>query len=177
MPMNVILTEDVPHLGIAGQVVKVKPGYARNYLMPRGMALLATDGRVKELEHKKRVIEERQRKEVAGHEDVARRLNRVKLEFAVLAGETGKLFGSVTSADIHGELKSRGFELDRRKIDLGDPIKELGSYDVRIRLHREVHAEIKVVVQPAEGSGAAADQAAAAEEAARLAQEEAENME
>src|SRR5262245_44694652 len=126
--MHVILTEDVPNLGIAGQVVRVKDGYARNFLMPRGMAMLATEGRVRELEHKRRMIDERQKKEVSAQEEVSKRLSKVKLEFTVLAGEEGKLFGSVTNADIHEQLKVQGFAVDRRKIDLPDPIKATGTY-------------------------------------------------
>jgi large subunit ribosomal protein L9 len=151
MPIHVILTEDVQHLGIAGQVVRVKDGYARNYLMPRGMALLATEGRVRELEHRKRVIDDKQKKEIAGHQDVARRLSKVSLEFVVHAGEEGKLFGSVTNVDIHQQLVAQGFDVERRKIQLPDPIKQLGSYDVSVRLHREVIPTVKVTVIAADG--------------------------
>jgi len=149
--MHVILTEDVQHLGIAGQVVRVKDGYARNYLMPRGLALLATEGRVEELEHRKRVIEDKQKKEIAGHQEIARRLSKVSLEFKMHAGEEGKLFGSVTNADIHEQLKAQGFDVDRRKVVLPEHIKQLGSYDVPVRLHREVTPSIKVTVVAADG--------------------------
>lgn len=151
MPIHVILTEDVHNLGIAGQVVRVRDGYARNYLMPRGIALLATEGRVREIEHKKRVIDDRQKKEVAGHQEVAARLSKVNLEFKVHAGDEGKLFGSVTSIDIHAQLVAQGFEVDRRKVVLPDPIKQLGTYEVPVRLHREVIPSIKVQVIAAEG--------------------------
>jgi large subunit ribosomal protein L9 len=144
--MEIILTEDVPKLGHAGDVVRVKDGYARNYLLPRGMALLATRGRVQELEHKKRMIDEKNRKEVGAHEAVARHLNTFELEFDVHASEEGKLFGSVTNSDIAGQLKERGVEVDRRKIDLPEPIKQVGEYTVSIRLHRQVAAEISVKV-------------------------------
>ena len=148
--MELILTQDIPKLGDAGDVVRVKNGYGRNYLLPRGMAMLATQGRVKDLEHKKRVIEEKQRKEVGSLEEVARRLAGIELEFQVQAGEAGKLFGSVTTAEIVDQVREKGIEIDRRKIQLSEPIKQLGEYEVRVRLHREVSAEIKVKVIPIE---------------------------
>jgi len=144
--MNVILTQDIEKLGEAGDVVSVKPGYGRNYLLPRGMAMLATDGRVKELEHKRRVVDDRVRKEVADHSLVAKQLEGLALEFEVQVGEEGKLFGSVTNADIWHQLKERGFKVERRKIDVGDPIKQVGEYDVTVKLHREVSAGIRVKV-------------------------------
>src|SRR5262245_13395928 len=146
MSMRVILTEDVPKLGNAGDVVKVRDGFARNYLMPRGIALLATESRVRDIEHKKRVIEEKVKKELKGHEKVAHQLHKVQLEFTMLAGEEGKLFGSVTSADIHEKLTAAGLEVDKRRIELAEPIKSLGEHKVEIRLHRQVKAEIKVTV-------------------------------
>ena len=152
MAIQLILTQDIEHLGIAGQVVRVRDGYARNYLMPRGMALLATDGRVKELQHKKRIIEEKQSKEIAALKEIARRIGRVTLEFTVHAGEEGKLFGSVTNSDIHARLTEQGFEIERRRVTLPDPIKQLGEYDVAVRLHREVIPTVKVKVLPAEGT-------------------------
>jgi len=144
--MRVILTQDVDKLGDAGQVVKVRDGYARNFLIPRGVALLATEGRVREMEHKKRVIDERVKKEIKGHEKVAFALNKVRLSFTVRAGEEGKLFGSVTASDIHGQLAEQGIEIDRRRIELSEPIKQLGDYKVPIRLHREVRGEVRVAV-------------------------------
>jgi large subunit ribosomal protein L9 len=150
MPVELILTEDVAKLGHAGEVVSVRPGYARNYLIPQGKALLATKGRIRELEHKRRVIEEKVRKEVGAHEAVARRLNETELEFEALAGEEGKLFGSVTSSDIAGRLAEQGVEVDRRRIELSEPIKQLGEYEVEIRLHREVLGRVRVKVVAAE---------------------------
>jgi large subunit ribosomal protein L9 len=146
MPMRVILTEDVPKLGNAGEVVKVRDGFARNFLMPRGKALLATESRVRDIEHKRRVIEEKVRKEVKGHEKIALQLHKTQLQFPMLAGEDGKLFGSVTSGDIHEKLVAAGVEIDKRRIELAEPIKTLGEHKVEIRLHREVKAEIKVTV-------------------------------
>ncbi len=146
MAVEVILTEDILTLGAAGEVVRVRPGYARNYLLPQGKAMLATKGRVRELEHKRRVIEEKIRKEIGGHELVAKRLEQTELEFQVLAGEEGKLFGSITNADIAGRLGEQGIRLDRRKIELSEPIKQLGEYKVTLKLHREVSTQIRVKV-------------------------------
>ncbi|MCZ6568655.1 MAG: 50S ribosomal protein L9 [Deltaproteobacteria bacterium] len=146
MAVEVILTEDISTLGNAGEVVRVRPGYARNYLLPQGKAMLATKGRVRELEHKRRVIEEKIRKEIGGHELVAKRLDQTELEFQVLAGEEGKLFGSITNADIAGRLGEQGIKLDRRKIELSEPIKQLGEYKVTLKLHREVSTQIRVKV-------------------------------
>jgi len=150
--MRVILSEDVQHVGIAGEVVKVREGYARNYLIPRGLAMLATEGKVREMEHKKRIIEERVKKQIKGHEKVALQIHKVRLSFTVKAGEEGKLFGSVTSSDIHQQLAEQGIEVDRRRIELPDPIKQLGDYKVPVRLHREVRAEIRVEVVAEAGS-------------------------
>ncbi len=159
--MRVILTEDVDKLGNAGQVVKVRDGYARNFLIPRGIALLATDGRVREMEHKRRIIDERVRKEVKGHEKVAFSLQKVRLSFSVRAGEEGKLFGSVTSSDIHSQLVEQGIEIDRRRIELPEPIKQLGEYKIPVRLHREVKAEVRVSVVSEGGVEAPAAEAEA----------------
>ena len=144
--MRVILTEDVPKLGAAGEVVKVKPGYGRNYLLPKGMAELATDGRVKQLEHQKRVIEEKVKKQVSVHQELANRMKSVALSFQMQTNEEGKLFGSVTNGDIQHQLADRGFEIERRKIELSEPIKQVGDVDVNIRLHHDVQFQIVVSV-------------------------------
>ncbi len=144
--MNLILTRDIEKLGQAGDVVKVKAGYGRNYLLPRGLAMLATDGRVKQLEYQHRVVEDRVRKEVAGHELVAKQLEGLTLDFEVKVGEEGKLFGSVTNGDIGARLAERNFSVDRRKIELREPIKQVGEYEVTVKLHREVRAKIRVNV-------------------------------
>ena len=147
--MNVILTQDIEKLGEAGDVVSVKPGYGRNYLLPRGMAMLATDGRVKELEHKRRVVDDRVRKEVADHSLVAKQLEGLALEFEVQVGEEGKLFGSVTAQNLADLLAEKGLEVDRRKIVLQEPIKSVGEHAIAIRLRRDVVAEFKVTVKAA----------------------------
>lgn len=154
--MEVILTEDVPKLGNAGDVVRVRDGFGRNFLLPRGMALLATAGRVRDVEHKRRVIDEKQRKEIRAHEDYAQKLGELApLEFRVQVGEEGKLFGSVTSSDIAEQIAARGLEVDRRKLELAEPIKQVGDYEVPVRLHRAVTARVKVRVQPIETPEAA----------------------
>ncbi|MEE8558272.1 MAG: 50S ribosomal protein L9 [Myxococcota bacterium] len=144
--MEIILTEDMPKLGQAGEIVRVKNGYARNYLLPRGKAMLATRGRVKELEHQKRVVEEKQRKEIGAHEAVAKHIRTLTLEFQARAGEEGRLFGSVTNSDIAQKLLEKGVEVDRRKIEIQEPIRQVGDYTVPVRLHRKVVAEVAVTV-------------------------------
>jgi large subunit ribosomal protein L9 len=179
--MEIILTEDVPKLGHAGDVVRVKDGYARNYLLPRGMALLATRGRVRELEHKKRMIEEKDRKEIHSHEGFARQINALELEFDVHASEEGKLFGSVTNSDIASQLKEKGVEVDRRKIELPEPIKLVGEYSVPIRLHRQVTAEVAVKVTsldvPSPSEEASEDQEESSEERGETSEEPEESPE
>ncbi len=144
--MHVILTEDIPKLGLAGEVVKVRPGFGRNYLLPQKKAMLATPGRVKRLEHQRRVVDEKQRKDIAGQEGVARQLAAVDLSFEMQASPEGKLFGSVTNADIAARLAEAGFEIDRRKIGLAEPVKQLGEHTASVRLHREVTVELKLNV-------------------------------
>ncbi|HET6305495.1 MAG TPA: 50S ribosomal protein L9 [Myxococcota bacterium] len=147
--VKLILTEDVPSLGEAGDVVNVKPGFARNFLLPQGKAVPATDAKVKEIEHHKRVIAERVARERKQLEGERERLERVELEIAANAGEEGKLFGSVTSAQVAELLEARGFSIDRRKIQLDEPIKELGDHVVAVRLHRDVVARVRIKVSAA----------------------------
>ena len=144
--VKVILRQDVQSLGIAGDLVSVKPGYARNYLVPQGKAIVATESNVRELEHHKRVVAEQVAREMATLEGERKRLDGVEIEIAAQAGEEGKLFGSVTAAQIAERLAERGVEVDRRKIALAEPIKALGTHEVRVRLHREVEATLKVKV-------------------------------
>jgi large subunit ribosomal protein L9 len=150
MAIQVILTEDVEKLGDAGDVVRVKNGFARNFLIPQGKAMLATEGRVKQIEHQRRVIDERVRREVKSLQQTAAEMAKAELIFLRQAGEEGKLFGSVTSADLFERLRELGFEVDRRKIALPDPIKELGEHTVEVRLHREVNVNLRVTVKAAE---------------------------
>ena len=148
--VKVILGESIPNLGEAGDLVSVKPGFARNYLVPQGKATLATAANVKELEHHKRVVTkkvERQRLELEAERD---RLQSVVLEVSARVGEEGKLFGSVTVLQIAKLLGEKGFEIDRRKIDLPEPIREVGDHPVPIRLGQDLAAEVTVKVSAEE---------------------------
>ncbi|HTO70973.1 MAG TPA: 50S ribosomal protein L9 [Myxococcota bacterium] len=144
--MEVILTEDVHRLGNAGDVVKVKAGFGRNYLLPQGKALLATASRVKEIEHQRRVIDELQKKAIAGLRDVERRVKAVELVFEMQASPEGKLFGSVTNADIAARFAAAGVDVERRKIVIAEPIKSTGEHAITVRLHREVQTPMTVKV-------------------------------
>lgn len=148
--MEVILKEAIDGLGNIGDVVKVKPGYARNYLVPRGFALEANKRNVRELEHQKRMLERKLRKVSQDAEALKQRIEKVACVFEQRAGDEGKLFGSVTSMDIEKKLADAGIEIDRKKIQLAEPIKSLGEFQVPIRLNAGIVAEIKVTVNPAE---------------------------
>jgi len=147
--IQVILSEDVHALGDAGDVVTVKPGFARNFLIPQGKALLATAERVNEVEHKKRVINEKLAKELTDLNAVKAKLDGTLLEIAAQSGEEGKLFGSVTAQNLADLLAEKGLEVDRRKIQLSEAIKTLGEHTVAIRLRSDVIAEFKVTVTAA----------------------------
>jgi len=147
--VKVILSEDVPSLGDAGELVSVKPGFARNYLLPLGKAVAATEASVKQLEHQKRVIAEKVARERKLLEAEKARFDGQVVEIAAQAGEEGRLFGSVTAAMIAEKLAERGLEVDRRRIALADPIKELGDHAVVLKLHRELQATITVKVTAA----------------------------
>jgi large subunit ribosomal protein L9 len=146
--VKVILREDLEKLGSAGDIVTVKPGFARNYLLPRGYAFEATAANVRQLEEDRRRAEQRSKRDFLEARRRASQLEGVSLTFHAKAGEESKLFGSITSADIADRLGEQGldFDVDRRQIDLSDPIKALGVYSVPIRLHAEVRPEIKVWV-------------------------------
>ncbi len=144
--IQVILRDDVPNLGDAGELVRVRPGYARNYLLPQGKAILATAGNLRELEHHKRVIEERLGREQKQLEAERKRIEAVSVEIAAQVGEEGKLFGSVTAAQIVEKLAEQGVEVDRRKVQLAEPIKEAGEHEVPVRLRRDVVATVTVKV-------------------------------
>ena len=158
--MEVILKEDVPNLGLRGDVVKVAEGYGRNYLLPRKMAMQATAANKAVIEQMKAAAARRSASEKAVAEELAAKLAPVELSFIRKSGEAGHLFGSVTSADIAAELAAKGFDVDRRKIQLSDPLKSVGDITVGIRLHREVTAHIKVNVV-AEAQEEAAEEAKA----------------
>jgi large subunit ribosomal protein L9 len=144
--MDVILREDVEKLGNAGEVVTVKDGYARNFLLPRGLAYLATEGNRRRLDSEQHQRSRRAAAEVTDARELAARLQAVSLSFTMKAGEGDKLFGSVTSADIAERLATEGFALDKKTIELHEPIKALGVYKVPVRLHADVKPEIRVWV-------------------------------
>ena len=148
--VKLILREDVPKLGHAGEVVSVKPGYARNFLLPQGKAALASDAKVKELEHHKRLIAEKVARELKDLNAARDRLQQLQLEVEAQAGEEGRLFGSVTAIQIAELIGEKGIEIDRRKIELSEPIKEVGEHTVPIKLHREVIANVRLKVTAAE---------------------------
>lgn len=144
--MEVILKEDVPKLGSIGDVVKVKPGYARNYLLPRGLAIEADRRNLKALEHVKRVTAEKREREQRKSDQIAKQLSAVRLTMIAKAGEEGKLFGSVTNLDVEKALEEKGFTIDRRRIRLDEPLKQLGDYTVEVQLPLGVVATIAVTV-------------------------------
>ena len=148
--VQVILREDVHALGQAGDIVRVKPGYARNFLVPQGKATPATAERVHQVEHQQRVISEKRAKELMDLEAVKAKLDATKLEIEAQVGEEGKLFGSVTSQNLADLLAEKGLEVDRRKIVLQEPIKMVGEHKIAIRLRSDVVAEFKVTVKAAE---------------------------
>jgi large subunit ribosomal protein L9 len=144
--MEVILREHVDHLGKRGEIVKVSDGYARNYLLPRKLALLATDGNKKHVERERKIMETRESEEKGQAEGIATRLSAIDIVIARRVGDTEQLYGSVTASDIADFLKAKGFEIDRRKLILPEPIKAVGEYNVPLKLHREVTVPLKVRV-------------------------------
>jgi large subunit ribosomal protein L9 len=144
--IEVILREDIKTLGKAGEMVRVKPGYARNYLLPHGLAYEATEGNKKRIAAESKARGVRQQSERAGAEREAATLAGVQLRLVGKAGDEGKLFGSITAQDIAEELGRQGHQVDRRRIELEHPIKTLGEHSVSVRLHADVHAEVRVSV-------------------------------
>jgi large subunit ribosomal protein L9 len=144
--MEVILREHVDTLGRRGDVVKVPAGYARNYLLPRKLALAVNDNNRRQIERERKLAEVRELEEKSQAEAFARRLAEADIAIARRVGEKNTLYGSVTSADVAQALHAKGFEVDRRKITLGDPLKALGEYTVAVKIHRDVTAQVKVKV-------------------------------
>jgi len=144
--MEVILREDINKLGHRGQVVKVAPGYARNFLLPRKLAVAATDSNKKIVEQERQAHLRREVKEHADAKELATLMGPVEITIAQKAGENDQLFGSVTAGDIVAALEKQGYTVDRRKVQLEDPIKQLGDYKVSVKLHREVSIELPVHV-------------------------------
>ena len=145
---KVLLREDVDDLGARGEIVRVKAGYARNYLLPRNLAVEATAGNVKGIESERAALLKKEAKERASAEAQSQQMGSLDLEFRRKAGEQGALYGSVTSMDVAEALRERGYEIDRHRIHLREPLKRLGEYTVPVRLHREVTIDLKVRVAP-----------------------------
>ena len=146
--MEVILREHVDNLGRRGEIVKVAEGYARNYLLPRKLALPVNENNKRQIERERKLAETRDMEEKAGAEAVATRLTQIEVEIARRVGENETLYGSVTTQDIAHALKDKGFDIDKRKIVLAEPLKALGESTIPVRIHREVTAQIKVKVVP-----------------------------
>ena len=151
--VKLILREHVEKLGRAGDVVSVKPGFARNYLLRQGKASMATEARIAELEHHRRIIADHQARELRDLEAVKKKIESTVLEVSAAAGEGGKLFGSVTLQQVAHLLEEKGIEIDRRKLRLSEPIKSIGEHSVEVRLHPELVATFKVAVIAALDAG------------------------
>ena len=144
--MDVILRAAIDKLGEPGDIVKVSAGYGRNFLLPRGLAYQATPGNIKRIEQERARLEATEASLKATAQELATRLEQVQLTFSARVGEEGKLFGSVTTADIAHQLEAQGFAIEKRQIELHEPLKALGVYKVPVRLHAGVHPEVKVWV-------------------------------
>lgn len=142
--MKIILKKDVDKLGSAGEIVDAKPGYARNFLIPQGMAVMASKANMKIYEQERAAEQRRLQKEIEEAQELANKLNKVSLTATVQVGEEDKVFGAITNQDIAELLAEKGFEIDRRKILLDEPLKSLGVFDVPIKLHSDVEAQVKV---------------------------------
>jgi large subunit ribosomal protein L9 len=152
--MEVILKEDIANVGKIGELVRVRDGYARNYLLPRGLVMLANKKNIKTFEHQKKMVGDQKQKIMRQAQAIGEELNGVTVSIAMRAGEEGKLFGSVTNIHIEKALKAKGLKVDRRKIQLEEPIKTLGDFDVPVRLTADLSVPVKVSVIPEEGSKA-----------------------
>lgn len=144
--MEIILRQAVENLGKPGDVVKVKSGYARNYLLPHGLAFEATPGNLKRIQQERDRLEAAESERRGAAQSIAEKLEQVSLTFSARVGEEGKLFGSVTASDVAQQLEAQGFHIEKRQIDLHEPIKALGVYRVPVRLHADVKPEVRVWV-------------------------------
>jgi large subunit ribosomal protein L9 len=144
--MEIILREDVQHLGKVGEVVKVKDGYARNYLLPKGLAYPATEANKKKIAYEGERVAKQRAVEKSAAETEATKLNDVQLTFSVKVGEEDKLYGSITASDIQRKLEELGIHVDKRKVDLPEPIRELGDFQVGIKIHPDVRPQVRVTV-------------------------------
>ncbi|CAN5606308.1 hypothetical protein BH20ACI4_BH20ACI4_22030 [soil metagenome] len=173
---TVLLREDIETLGGRGEIVKVKAGYARNFLLPQGLASLATKGNIKQIENEREALLKKAAVERSTAEAQAAQMGDISLTFERKVGETGHLFGSVTSMDIVEALKEKGYEIDRRKVNLKDVIKETGEFTVPVKLHREVTIDVPVKVTDEEGNIIETEEAKQ-EKADKAAQAEADKAE
>jgi large subunit ribosomal protein L9 len=144
--MKIILKEDIKKIGKMGQIVDVANGYARNYLVPKGLAVEASTKNIRSLEHEKKIIQEKAKKLKDSAQDIASRISSMTLTIKAKAGEEEKLFGSVTTMDIAEALLNEGLEIDKKKISLEEPIKRLGSYSVQIKLHSDVSVPLSIQI-------------------------------
>jgi large subunit ribosomal protein L9 len=149
--MRVILRRDVKNLGLAGEVKEVKEGYARNYLFPRKLAEELTEGRLKEVKQQAEKNAQKQQRDKQSAQSAAEKLQKIRVTLYARGGEKGKLFGSITVADIAAALKEQGVSVDKRKIDIGQPIKTLGVHEVTIKLHPEVAPVLEILVEEEKG--------------------------
>lgn len=161
--ITILLREDIDNLGGRGEIVKVKAGYARNFLLPQGVATLASKGNVKQIDREREGLLKKAATEKSTADAQAEQMKGIALSFERKAGEDGTLFGSVTSMDVAEALQAKGYEIDRRRVVLKNTIKEIGDYTVSVKIHREVTVEIPVTVTP-EGAAAKTAKAADAEE-------------
>lgn len=148
--MKVILKENIESLGVIGDIVKVAPGYARNYLLPKGFAIEATMKNAKALDHTKRQLQYKKNKELEGAKQLVAKIEGLSLSIAHQAGEEGKLFGAVTNMELAEKLKEAGIEIDRKKVVLAEPIKHVGEFTATVKVHPELSATLKVVVTKSE---------------------------
>ena len=146
--MKVILTKDLDNLGRAGALVEVKTGYGRNYLLPRNLVVLATAKNIHQLEHQKAGILSRAAKDKQNMTAMAQKLSAIEVKLTRKVGEQNKLFGSVTSKDVHEQLVSKGYQLERKQVHVPEPLKEVGTHEVEVKLHPEVIAKVKVTISP-----------------------------
>ncbi len=144
--MKIILTKDLENLGKAGALVEVKPGYGRNYLLPRQLGVLATAKNVRQLDHEKAGILSRAAKHKSSMDAQAKKIGSIELKFTRKVGDQNKLFGSVTSKDVHEQLSSQGYEIERRQIHLPEPLRAIGTHEVEVKLHPDVSAKLKVTI-------------------------------
>ncbi|EEG76944.1 50S ribosomal protein L9 [Dethiobacter alkaliphilus] len=145
--MQVILLKDVKALGKKGEIKEVAEGYGRNFLLPRGLAVEASGGHLKQHKQQEKVVAGKKAKALTEAQETASKLNGLKLEMKAKVGENGRLFGSITSNDVAAALKKQGFSVDKRKVELSDPVKALGTYSVRVKLHPEVDANLELIVK------------------------------